>query len=146
MRRFKPTLYLGFLILLSGCASTKTNYYTQTVQSWHGGNVNALIKRWGIPDDRLKSPRGNIVYVYKTESYRGDSAPMSPAVGVSFTPGGTPIMTTGPNLNNTWNRGMSLACITAFETDANGKIISAQAQGPGCYASEALAAKMRNPG
>ncbi len=143
---FLKTLFaLGLIIPLVACTQSKTNYYTQTVQSWQGGNIYSLMKRWGMPDNRMQSSSGNRVYLYKTENYHANAAPVSPTVGVHFTPGGKPLLTTTPNPDAAWNRGSSLACIVAFETDPHGKIINTQIAGSGCYGSEHFARKMGNP-
>jgi hypothetical protein len=138
-------LLLGFTILLVSCAAT-TNYYPETVQSWKGGNANALVKRWGTPDERLNGPKGSAVLVYKTQTMRNYNAPASPSIGVSVAPDGRPIMTTATNVNNTWNRnGVSLTCVTAFQVNAKGTILSSVSKGTGCYGSQQFVSRMGNP-
>ena len=135
----------GLIILLTSCAATMTNYYTPTVQSWRGGNINTLYQRWGRPDGRFTGPNGNVVYVYNTSNYRSNSAPSSPAIGVNFTPGGKAVVTATPNTNN-WNRGpQSLTCSSTFMVNPKGVIIDTQVSGNNCYGSESFANRMRNP-
>lgn len=135
----------GLFILLAGCASSTTNYYTQTVQSWRGANMNDLVKRWGPADDRVSGPDGNAVYVYKTESYQAYNTPTSPSIGVNFGQHGTPVITNTTHTNNVWNRGMGLACIAVFIATPQGKILDTRINGNGCYGSEDFAKRMANP-
>ncbi|RDI40213.1 hypothetical protein [Aquicella lusitana] len=135
----------GLVILLSGCATTTNNYYTKTVDSWRGGHVSALVKQWGPPDQRVTGTGGNTVYVYKTESYHSSGGTASPSVGVHFSPGGKPVMTTTPSLNPAWNRGMTLACMATFEVNSQGIITETKTLGNACYGSESFASRMRNP-
>lgn len=137
---------IGLTILLSSCATTTTNYYTQTVQSWRGGSVYTLVKQWGRPDRTITSPNGNTLYVYQTQSYRNLNAPSSPSVGVNVSQSGRAILS-NPSYNNmTWNRGaMSLTCMAAFEVGKNGKILDTQIQGTSCYGGESFAKRLTNP-
>jgi hypothetical protein len=137
---------LSLIILLSSCATTTTNYYQQTVQSWHGGDANTLIKRWGAPDRRTIGPDGNSLYLYQTQSYRNLNTPSSPSIGVNFNAEGHAVMTTTPNTNMAWNRGaMSYSCVTAFEVAKNGTILNTSIQGSSCYGNESFASRMKNP-
>lgn len=67
MRHF---ISLGLIMLLTSCANTITNYYPQTVHSWHGANAQKLVKTWGWPDQTMSLKDGNTVYVYKSTQYR----------------------------------------------------------------------------
>lgn len=137
---------LGLTILLSGCATSTTNYYTQTVAGWRGGNVKSLLKRWGMPDERIISPSGSVLYLYKTESYRTYNGPSSPAIGVNYSRGGRPVIVNTPNTNTTWDRGaLSITCMAAFEVNPRGEIINTQVQGHGCYGGDNFMAKNGNP-
>ena len=146
MRSIKACLGLSSLILLSSCATTTSNYYTQTVQSWRGGNVTTLITRWGRADSTITAGDGNTLLVYKTEGYRTYNTTASPAVGVNYSGSGKPVIVSTPNTNSSWSRGtMSLTCSVGFEVDKHGTIVDTQVQGPGCYGGENFAAKMGNP-
>lgn len=138
-------LILGFILIfiLSSCAST-TNYYTPTVNSWRGANINTLLKTWGVPDNKLTGPAGNIVLVYNQQRFNTSMGATSPSVGVTFTPGGTPIMTTIPNTNFTATRGMTAICTTLFVADAKGTITQIKSSGP-CYANARFQASRQNP-
>ena len=127
---------LGLAILLSSCAATSTNYYTKTVQSWQGGDTNTLVKRWGTPDGRLAGDNGKIAYIYKYERNNSNGARYSPSIGVNFTPGGKPVLTSTPETNRSLNNNMSLNCITVFVANKNGKIIDTLAEGNGCYGGQ----------
>jgi hypothetical protein len=137
-----------FSILLSSCATTTTNYYTQTIQSWRGGNVKTLLQRFGRADSRIMAGNGNMLLIYKTENYHTYNTTASPTVGVHFNSSGKPIMTSVPNTNPSWNRSgaLSLTCSAGFEVDKHGTIVDTQVQGNGCYGDENFASKWRNPG
>lgn len=132
--------------LLTSCATTNTNYYTQTVQSWRGGNAQLLTKSWGRPDRVLATPKGNTFYIYQTQSYRNMNAPASPSIAVNMSQTGRPTLTSEPYMNTTWNRGaMSLTCVAGFEIARNGKIVNTRIEGSSCYSSESFAKRMSNP-
>jgi len=50
--------YLSTIFLRSGCAATTANYYTQT----SGGNAEARVNCWGLPDQPLPRPSGETLY------------------------------------------------------------------------------------
>lgn len=129
----------SLVALLAGCTSMTTNYYTQTVQGWRGGNANTLVKRWGAPDQKITGPNGNTAYVYKTESYQASNIGTSPEVGVNFTPGGKPVIITKSNPNFHTSRGLSITCVTVFVANAKGVITDVQAQGRNCYGGQEFA-------
>lgn len=137
--------FIGFLltILLSSCAMT--NYYTKTVASWHGANATTLVNRWGRPDEKIIGPHGNSIYVYKTISYKQNSAPASPMIGVTFGADGKPIIITIPNTNNTWNRGMSISCVAVFMVNKQNIVTETKVQGNNCYGNANFAEKRGNP-
>jgi len=136
-----------FIILLLGCVSTTGNYYTQTIQSWRGGNANNLVQQWGMPDQKITNSSGHTYYVYKTESYRAYNAPATTPVGVNYSRGGRPVIMDLSNTNNTWNRGpSSITCTAIFEADAKGKIISSTTKGQGCYGNQQFANTRMNNG
>lgn len=105
---------LGLIILLSSCAST-TNYYPKTVQSWRGGSVQDLSKKWGMPDDVASNEKGNTILIYKSSAYR---------------PG---IAANGPD------------CIAMFEVDKQKTIIGTKYVGKRCYRGEGFATYYSNP-
>jgi hypothetical protein len=132
---------LSTTLLLSSCAATTANYYTQTIQSWRGGNAQILIKRWGQPDQQLRKRGGGSVYLYRTQSYNAYHSPVSPF--------GVPVSNNSrqPNTNNVWNRGLfSLTCSALFETNAKGVIVNTQIEDQRCYGNENFAKKYSNPG
>jgi hypothetical protein len=134
---------LFLILILTGCGTT-TDYYTPTVNSWRGGNVKTLVKTWGMPDDKVTGPGGNTVLVYNLQRFRTMTGSTSPSTGVTFTPGGTPIITTIPNTSMAATRGMALSCTTMFIANAEGTILQTKSQGP-CTGSSSFQAKMANP-
>src|SRR3990167_9221908 len=135
----------GCTLLLVSCAGVTTNYYTPTVKSWQGANISYLTKRWGKPDDTLKGTHGNVIYVYKTESYHNYNIPTGPNIGVSFSTDGRPVVTTTPNTNMSWNRDMSVTCTALFAANNQGIITETKIQGNSCYGSTGFANRMANP-
>ena len=135
---------IGLVILLSSCGTT-TNYYTQTVQSWQGANVKTLADRWGRPDNMIKGPRNQTIYVYKTESYHNTNAPTGPSAGISFSADGKPVIVTQANTNTTWNRGMSLTCNAYFIVNGSGTIVDTKISGDTCFGSSGFASRLGNP-
>ncbi len=132
------------MCILSACGTT-TNYYTQTVESWRGGNINTLTERWGKPDARMPTNDGNIAYLYQTASYHNNPGPSSPQVGVNFTPGGRPSIIT-QNTNFAASRGgITYNCLTTFVTNRQGKILRVEEQGHGCYGSSRFSNNKSNP-
>ena len=51
-------------ILLTSCATTKN--YQNKLQSWHHQNINKFVSAWGYPDQTMKAPNGNTVYIYSS--------------------------------------------------------------------------------
>lgn len=139
----RPVIVLGFAFLLTSCASTMSNYYTQTVDSWRGASANQLVKQWGTPDLRMAGPNHTTFYVYRTEGYRHYNQRTSPPVGVNYA-GGRPVIVIDQN-TNPWNQGaMVLTCAAGFEANAQGIIVNTQVKGNGCYGGDAFAQKYRN--
>lgn len=136
---------LGLIILLSSCASTSTNYYSKTVQSWNGGSASTLVKRWGNPDSKLLAANGYVAYVYRSESNHPNNARFSPSIGVNFTPGGKPILVSSPNTNRSLGNGMELSCVTVFVANKQGIITDTKMQGNRCYGNESFAENKANP-
>lgn len=143
MQFYKHLPLLLFMILLSSCASIQANYYNQTINSWRGADINTLLKKWGRPAKKLNTLSGSTVYVYKKQEFRNPESLTSPAVGVNYRPGGTPIVTTTRPTN--WNNGLTLFCIAAFEVNKEGTIIDVQTQGNNCFADSEFMNRMKNP-
>lgn len=135
----------GLTLLFTGCAATTSaNYYNQTVQSWHGGNVKNLVEIWGTPDQKVSTLAGTTVYVYKSHSFRSAPASESPSIGVNTSRPGSPTITVSPNTNQSWSRSTSTTCLAAFEFDSKGKIIDTKTQGSGCYGGHAFMEQKAN--
>ena len=140
------TFSLATTVLLSSCAVSTTNYYTPSVQSWQGSQVNALVKQWGRPDFKVNAPGGGTTLAYKTESYSTYVPPSSPEVGVNATNPARPAIVVSQNTNNTWNRGsLSINCTVIFSANKQGIITNTKIMGHGCYGGETFAKKYANP-
>lgn len=122
-------IYIGFAILLYGCATTKTY---NDFANWQGRNIASLVKRWGTPDTKIISPDGDTVYFYKLQTSRTYRSQASPAIGVHVSSSGRPVIITPQN--NVWDQRttLSLTCTITFETNQQGIITHIQAQGNGC--------------
>lgn len=129
---------------LSACGTT-TNYYTQTVESWRGGNVNTLTQRWGRPDSRIAMGDGNIAYLYQTASYHNNPSPNSPLVGINYVPGGRPSIISQNTSFAASRGGITYNCLTTFIVNRQGKILRVEEQGHGCYGSSTFANDKSNP-
>lgn len=141
MRYLLLSIYIS---LLAACAQT-TNYYTPTVESWRGGNVNTLVERWGKPDARSMTKDGTIAYLYQTASYHNNAGPGSPQVGVNYITGGRPAIIS-QNTNFAASRGgITYNCLTMFVANKQGKILRVEKQGQGCYGSANFANTKSNP-
>jgi hypothetical protein len=130
--------------LLAGCAAT-TNYYTPTVESWRGGNVDTLVQRWGTPDVRSRTSDGNVAYLYQTASYHNNAGPSSPQIGVNYTPGGRPNIITQDTNFAASRGGITYNCLTTFVANRQGKIVRVEEQGHGCYGNAGFANSKSNP-
>ncbi len=135
----------GLSVLLSGCAASTVNYYTQTIDSWRGGSAKNLVQRWGLPDQKLIIPGGNTMYVYSTQSFRLTNPPASPPIGVNFSPNGRPVIVPMNGWQPNGGRGPAPLCWAIFEANPKGVIIRTQIQGAGCYGGENFAAAKSNP-
>lgn len=135
---------LGLTILLAACGTT-TNYYTQTVQSWNGSSLNSLASNWGQPDVQKKSPNGQVVYVYKTESYTRTNAPDVPSAGITYSADGKPVIVTHNNPSTSWAGGAASTCTAFFIADKKGTIVETKVVGNGCYGGSSFANRMANP-
>jgi hypothetical protein len=138
------TILTGLTILLAGCATTTSNYYSSTIQSWQGGSLSRLKSIWGQPDREIITAGGNKILTYKTTGYRTYSTTGSPAIGVNVA-GSNPIIVTQPSTNSALEtRTLSLNCYATFVVNQKGVITSAQSTGNGCYASHAFADRLGN--
>lgn len=137
-------LIIGLIILLSSCSNPYLgNYYSQTVESWHGGNAKALVARWGAPDKEIISNDGNKFFIYKSNSYRTANTTTA-QLGLNFRDDGKPVIVSTPNPS--WSRGaLATNCMTAFETNKKGTIVSTQMGGNGCYGNASFAETRGNP-
>lgn len=135
---------LGFSLLLAGCAASSSGYYTQSVQSWRGGNAKDLVKVWGTPNSTMADAGGGMVYVYKRQNFYNSNSIYAPSIGVNSVTG-TPVITAMPNVNTPWNRGLSAYCLATFTANAEGQIVDTFIQGTNCYISESRAKALANP-
>lgn len=134
-------------LLLVGCAHTTSSHYTQTVQSWRGGNAKTLLKTWGRPDSVSMAQNGDTVYFYNTRSYSNYASQVSPMNRMRTNSNGQLSMTNSTaNTTSPWNRGtMSMHCTAAFIVNKQGKIADIQTKGTACYGSETFAKRLKNP-
>ncbi len=116
-------IFVSVLIaLLAACTTPMGNYYTQTVQSWRGGNINTLHHHWGRPDNRYSGPNHTVTYVYNTNIVSRTSSALNANGG---------------------NRGLnSHTCSATFTADRSGTIIDTKVIGKNCYASPKFAQRM----
>jgi hypothetical protein len=142
MRFFFTLIALGFTLLLAGCDTA--NYYTPTVQSWRGANINTLTKRWGRPDIIMPGPNNTTLYGYKSTSYHVYQEKASPSIGVN-NQGAHPVVVNLPTEASS-GRGYHppLKCTTYFIVDRSGSVIGSQSQGNGCYRSANAARNFSN--
>ena len=132
------------IFLLSACTAT-AHHYTSTINSWRGADLHSLVNTWGVPDKKIVTPTGHILFVYYIQSYQNYAGPSSPSIGVHVNSTGSPVMTVTPNTNMAWNRGnMSLMCTAIFDATSTGYIINTQLQGHNCYVYEYMSKKMPN--
>lgn len=143
----RHALLIALFALLAGCVSTTNSNYTQTIESWRGGNVKALFARWGTPTEQVPGPNGTVAYLYKTQSYPTMRTAGGPNIGVHYTGRSAPVITnTNPAVMNASNRGsISLNCTVIFVGNAQGQIIDTQIEGVGCYGGSNFSARMGNP-
>lgn len=142
----RQAMTFGFIALLASCTIPSAHHYTTTVESWRGGNSSTLLKSWGKPDKKMTTLNGNTVLVYKTITYQSDTSPSSPGIGVSYTPGGSPVLTTAPSPRTSWPyKGASYFCIVAFEVNKQNTIVNTQIQGNHCFGGARFVHSMRNP-
>lgn len=136
----------GLVILLSGCLSTTNNYYTSTMKSWRGGNIQTLAQQWGEPDTKIVNPNGSMIYIYKTQP-QGLTTPPLPtptAVGVNVSRTGRPVIVT-PTTPVTPLSPTGVSCLAIFEASPTGKIYNTEIRGQDCYGSLQFSSTMRSP-
>lgn len=130
-------------LILASCSAGSRGYYTQSVQSWRGGNVTQLTQAWGPPSMTMQNG-ANINYVYKQQSFYSSNATYSPSIGVDRD-GRAAVVTTNPTINTPWNRGFAAYCLTVFTATPQGKIVDTNIQGSNCYVSQSKALGLANP-
>lgn len=128
MRYFVLTILSSLMI---SCTAT-SGYYTERGQHAHADNRTSLLKRFGKPDIEVKSPRGETIFIYKTEAYRNTSQPIPPEIGVHFTPAGQPVIITRghPTMNTRQN--VITDCLSIYTMNQSGQVISVRQQGIQC--------------
>jgi hypothetical protein len=136
---------LGLSAAIAGCATGSSSYYTQSVQSWRGGNISDLARVWGRPNQVMAGSGGNINYLYKRQSFASTNANYSPSVGIHARNGGASVVTSTPNINTPWNRGFAPYCLAVFTATPKGKIIDTEIQGTNCYISQSGAQRLMRP-
>lgn len=145
MRLNQLALFCGLAILLSSCASTTVNYYPQTLNTWRGASIHSLVERWGHPNTKVVRSDGNVIYIYKTESYHYANTAASPEVGINVSKTGRPVIITRTR-TDAWTRGTTaFPCYATFETNRQGQILKTSAQGTGCYGSDNFSGQYSNP-
>lgn len=143
----RHALLIALFALLAGCVSTTNSNYTQTVESWRGGNIKPLMARWGTPTEQVPGPNGTVAYLYKTQSYPTVRTAGGPNIGVHYTGRSAPVITnTNTAVMNGADRGsISLNCTSIFVANSQGQIIDTQIEGVGCYGGSYFATRMGNP-
>jgi len=106
--------------LLSACVTSRYEYQ-QTIKTWQGSSLQALSEHWGRPDEKITTLNGRTVYLYKTR------------IGIKVLP------------HSSRNRGKSLTCITVFEANKKGIIVSAKSYGSSCTNSPQVQQKKKAP-
>ena len=131
-----------FFLFLLGCASTDN--YRVAVNSWKGEKIQALIARWGYPNQVLKLVNGHSLYIYQFED-RGEIPPMT-------MPGFTTVQvshgaTTVSSIPAIFNGGTfyELKCTTWFEVDKTHHIIGMSFRGNNCVSSQKAAQRLAHP-
>jgi len=143
MQRLKKGSIVLIAALITSCTNMQTDYFTQTVSSWHGSHVNTLTQYWGKPGKKVTTLSGSTMYVYKKQELRLGNGNRNPQIGVNYSKGGSPVVTT--QTNTQWNNGMTLFCIVAFEVNKQGVVVDEQTQGNNCYADSQFMKTMKNP-
>lgn len=138
---------MSLAVLLTGCAGTSGgHYYGSTVQSWQGGHIQNLTQRWGTPDTRVRSPNGEMVYLYKTHSSQPVATQGSPTIGVNFNGQGRPVIVTTQTPPSNWDRGQpTVTCAAMFVVNAKGEITETKYYGDNCFNNPNMARQMANP-
>lgn len=134
---------LAFAFTLSACHTGINSYYTQSVQSWRGGNVRDLQAVWGKPFENITTTSGNKLYVYKRQDFYNKQANYSPQIGITNPERPVTVITAMPDANT--ERGQHAYCIISFTANAKGTIIATDIQGTDCQISQSSALPLANP-
>lgn len=129
----------GFVIFLTSCAGGPSGgHYTQSIQSWRGSSTSKLISVWGSPDERIKETSGRTLYVYTKESFSAEQKQYSPQVGITGSRG-RPVVVNTNDINEVWNKGLTLKCSVMFIANKQGVITHTKVLGNDCVISSSLA-------
>jgi hypothetical protein len=140
---------LFFILCLASCSTFNRNeIYAQTISSWRWSHQAELIKVWGQPDQIVRLPNDNQVFIYTKDAFRNYP---SPAITSKF--GAAPIAISNkraiiiPDPNNLPNNTTAffLECKTLFEIDPEGIVVDARSQGNNCTANESFYLAHSNP-
>lgn len=123
------TLYfIFFSLLLSACATPNT-HQDENASRWRGKRIDALIQQLGAPVSVAKTVNHTTYYVYTAQHGHYIATP-PPAVAVHVDQGSKPVLTVLPPAP--LPPAALGVCITTFEVNADGFIISAHSEGNGC--------------
>ena len=140
-------LFLG-LIAIAGCAGTPMpteHGYEQILQSWLGGDINALIGKWGPPTRTDELPNGTKMYTFSRSGTYTTPVYVSPT---HTAPSRTTINVYGNNAYATTTPGQTTggevyggqtfvtSCTTSFTTNASQRVIAWRYEGNDCRALE----------
>lgn len=138
-------LTLGCSLLLASCAASSSGYYTQSVQSWRGGNARDLARVWGAPSEVTPDRGGNTLYIYKRQGVIPTNPTYSPRIGISPQDRSAAIITATPNIHTPENPGLITSCVTTFTANPQGSIIDTSVEGTHCSNNRDDAQSLANP-
>jgi hypothetical protein len=138
-------LTLGCSLLLASCAASSSGYYTQSVQSWRGGNTRDLARVWGAPSEVLPGRNGHTLYIYKRQSVIAANPTFSPSIGISPQDRGATIIAATPNIHTPESRGLTASCVTTFTANPAGRIIDTSVEGIHCSNNRDDTQSLANP-
>jgi hypothetical protein len=139
-------LVLVSLIAVAGCAGMPTQRgFEQMLQSWQGGDINALIGKWGPPTRTDELPNGTRMYtfsrsaayttpVYVTPTYTAPSRTTVNVYGNTAYATTTPGQTTGGQVYG--GQTVVTSCTVSFTTDSSQRVIAWRYEGNQCLAPE----------
>lgn len=110
-------------------ACTATNPDASGLTRWQGRSINDVTQRWGTPTAITNAPNHTTYYTYVTQRNLEPTLP-APSVGVNVSNRARPVVVVTPPSPALPNR--ILTCVTTFETDARGVILSATERGSHC--------------